>query len=285
AREREERDKWQRIKKLQEDLAAAETNNSTGAAERRGQAVDNKQRLESNGAELYSGDETRRQLSATEVQARKDAVSRTEAEHAKASQETSDRNYQAKLSLQDHFAQRETVVAQRQTNAHEAVVAQTDQLGAAETARIAKANERRTTEREAVVQRMDGVGQPPSRPNGNETNQRAVEDEKRTASARETTYAQNSEQSRARAKEHVEGLNTGQQRTFAEFNRNKLAQEYPPGVTEESLTEGNKVIIRRVVVNGNKGDEYTKVIAKSGVYFFKNGQSITEVIWIKETEG
>ena len=76
-----------------------------------------------------------------------------------------------------------------------------------------------------------------------------------------------------------------QPRDFANYNRNKLAQEYPEGVTEESSTEGNKVIIRRIVVKGNRADEYSKVIAKWGIYYFKNGQSITEAIWTRETEG
>ncbi|MBL7984460.1 MAG: hypothetical protein JNM91_05645, partial [Flavobacteriales bacterium] len=44
------------------------------------------------------------------------------------------------------------------------------------------------------------------------------------------------------------------------------------------------VIVRRVVVQGNKADNYTKVIGKSHTYYFKNGQSITEWIWAKETE-
>jgi hypothetical protein len=34
-----------------------------------------------------------------------------------------------------------------------------------------------------------------------------------------------------------------------------------------------------VVVQGNKADEYSKVIAKWGTFYFKNGQSISESIW------
>ena len=89
----------------------------------------------------------------------------------------------------------------------------------------------------------------------------------------------------ARNKAALDATPVDQPRDFADYNRNKLAQEYPPGVTEESYTEGNKVIIRRVVVNGNRGDEYSKVIAKWGIFYFKNGQSITEAIWTRETEG
>ena len=40
----------------------------------------------------------------------------------------------------------------------------------------------------------------------------------------------------------------------------------------------------RLVVNGNKADEYSKVIAKWGTFYFKNGQSISEQIWSVNTE-
>jgi len=81
----------------------------------------------------------------------------------------------------------------------------------------------------------------------------------------------------------LDNLPRNQPRSEEDYNRSKLAQEYPPGVTEESYTEGNKVIIRRVVVVGNKADEFSKVIAKWGTFYFKNGQSISEVTWSKET--
>jgi hypothetical protein len=73
-------------------------------------------------------------------------------------------------------------------------------------------------------------------------------------------------------------------RPYTEYNRNQLASHYPQGVTEESYTEGNKVIIRRVVVQGNKADEYSKVIAKWGSFYFMNGQSISERSWTVNTE-
>ena len=44
------------------------------------------------------------------------------------------------------------------------------------------------------------------------------------------------------------------------------------------------MIIRRVLVNGNKADDYSKVIAKWGTFYFKNGQSITEMVWSRDTE-
>ena len=112
----------------------------------------------------------------------------------------------------------------------------------------------------------------------------ALEEEKRARMAREAAIARTSEQIRERNKQQIDATPVGQQRAFADYNRNQLALDYPQGVTEESYTEGNKVIIRRVVVNGNKADEYSKVIAKYGIFYFKNGQSITEMIWANETE-
>ena len=65
--------------------------------------------------------------------------------------------------------------------------------------------------------------------------------------------------------------------------RSELADNYPQGVTEESSTLGNKVIITRIVISGNTGDEYKKVVDKAGEYYFKNGISISENTWNRET--
>ena len=75
-----------------------------------------------------------------------------------------------------------------------------------------------------------------------------------------------------------------EQRAFSDYNRGELANEFPQGVTEQSTMEGNKVVIRRIVVQGNKADDYKKVIGKAGTSYFKNGLSITEWIWVRETE-
>lgn len=75
----------------------------------------------------------------------------------------------------------------------------------------------------------------------------------------------------------------GNAKAHTEFFRMALAMEYPQGVTEESSTLGNKVIITRIVVHGSKGDEYRKVLDRAGNYYFKNGQSISEITWNRET--
>ena len=114
--------------------------------------------------------------------------------------------------------------------------------------------------------------------------QLVVDEEKRALLAREKNYVQNSANSRSSAQQKLNEMPADRPRATADHNRSKLAEEYPEGVTEESYTEGNKVIIRRVVVNGGRADEYSKVIAKWGTFYFKNGQSITEGMWRKETE-
>lgn len=93
----------------------------------------------------------------------------------------------------------------------------------------------------------------------------ALADEQRQKNANELASAQ------AGAKE------------YTDYYRTELALEYPQGVTEESSTMGNKVIITRIVVKGNRGDEYKKVLDKAGNYYFKNGQSISEQTWNRET--
>ena len=84
--------------------------------------------------------------------------------------------------------------------------------------------------------------------------------------------------------ERLANMRLNQARSSKDYNQSELAKKYPEGVTEESYSEGNKVIIRRVVVKGNKADEYSKVIAKWGTFYFKNGQSISETIWMDQTD-
>lgn len=71
----------------------------------------------------------------------------------------------------------------------------------------------------------------------------------------------------------------------ADLFKNDLAKKYPAGVTEETLKEGSNKITRRIVVTGNKGVLYTKKETSFGtVYYFKDGNPITEQEWDKETK-
>ena len=74
-----------------------------------------------------------------------------------------------------------------------------------------------------------------------------------------------------------------------DINTQKLALEYPEGITEKMFQRTNsrgdiiEVTILRIVVRGNKGDQYKKVKSKWGESFFKNGGITTEYIWDTET--
>ena len=72
-------------------------------------------------------------------------------------------------------------------------------------------------------------------------------------------------------------------------NIQKLAQLFPEGVTEkvyerkDSNGDVSEVTIIRIVVIGNKGDEYKKVRSKWGINYFKNGVAISQQIWDTDT--
>lgn len=66
--------------------------------------------------------------------------------------------------------------------------------------------------------------------------------------------------------------------------RIELAETFPSGITESETEQGNKVITTRVVVHDGKGDEYKKVVHNwGGVFYFKNGDAVTERVWNLET--
>jgi hypothetical protein len=111
-----------------------------------------------------------------------------------------------------------------------------------------------------------------------------VQDQKVNEEDRQKTITDLAKARTEAVAERLASIPMDHKRPYTEYNRNQLASHYPQGVTEESYTEGNKVIIRRVVVQGNKADEYSKVIAKWGTFYFKNGQSISERSWTVNTE-
>ena len=55
-------------------------------------------------------------------------------------------------------------------------------------------------------------------------------------------------------------------------------------VTEDKIIEGNKIVIVRTVTQGDQVDTYKMVVAKWGTFYFKNGKSISQLTWERETE-
>ncbi len=76
---------------------------------------------------------------------------------------------------------------------------------------------------------------------------------------------------------------------FSDANVDPLASTYPQGVTEKSFQRKNakgeiiEFTILRIVVEGNKANEYKKVTTQWGVNYFKNGSAISQHIWDTET--
>lgn len=71
----------------------------------------------------------------------------------------------------------------------------------------------------------------------------------------------------------------------SENYRKYLATIHKAGWTEEQYKEGKKEITKRVYVKEKHGDEYLMVKHHYGaVYYFKNGESISYMTWVAETE-
>ncbi|MBI4946272.1 MAG: hypothetical protein HY840_07720 [Bacteroidetes bacterium] len=65
----------------------------------------------------------------------------------------------------------------------------------------------------------------------------------------------------------------------------ELRSKYPAGVTEEEHVEGNKTILRRVVIKDDYAGVYTRVTHNwGGVYFFKDNDPITETMFENESK-
>lgn len=286
AREREEAEKYERIRKFRSALQEEEAANADEASTRRNEGVEQKERIMEEGAQLYLGNDRRRNDRAEELLAYQEALERAEAERRQRSAGVRIASYQDNLNTVDAHGQQARTWDERQVERVRGMESTKENILGADEARVEASQQRTADARGAVLAASSAMDDLQRRGSGlSEEQRRQVEDDKRALQVREAAYAQTSADARAIAKEKLNNTPPDQPRAFADYNRSKLAQEYPEGVTEESYTEGNKVIIRRVVVNGNKADEYSKVIAKWGTFFFKNGQSITEAIWRKDTEG
>jgi len=89
---------------------------------------------------------------------------------------------------------------------------------------------------------------------------------------------------RDQANEEARGTDYSGKKDVNDYAQGSLASQYQQGVTEETYEEGTSKVVKRVVVNGNKADEYKMVVNKSGTYYFKNGFSISKTTWKIDTE-
>ncbi len=63
-----------------------------------------------------------------------------------------------------------------------------------------------------------------------------------------------------------------------------LAKEYNEGITQRTYQDGQRTVTERIVVKGEKGNEYKRVEHPwGGKFYFKNGLPISEETWNQET--
>lgn len=71
----------------------------------------------------------------------------------------------------------------------------------------------------------------------------------------------------------------------SEAYHTELAKRYPQGATTRSYKEGNKNITKTIIVKGEIGTEYTRIqYSWGGVYYFRNGEAISKILWEKDTK-
>lgn len=284
ARAREEAEKYERIKKLKADVNEEELGNATTAATRREGGVAQKRSYEE-GAGLYQGRDGMRRSYLDELAARKEGLAEAEHQRRERFDAVRDQAYAGKVGTETAIAERSTTWNERHERSVEG--AQAEQEAFRERmAQVAQAGTDRSGQAKAQADAL-AAEQARMKERGDrlqEEQNTQVAAEKQRLADREAQLINRSQDQRLAQKEQLDRTPLNQPKSFNDYNRSKLATEYPQGVTEESYTEGNKVIIRRVVVNGNKADEYSKVIAKWGTFYFKNGQSISEQVWIRDTQ-
>ena len=114
----------------------------------------------------------------------------------------------------------------------------------------------------------------------------AYNDKNMTSAADKAINDEKDDYSRASLIENMKNISITDN---AENNTQQLALDYPEGVTEKMYERKNsrgdvvEVTIIRIVIRGNKGDEYRKVTSKWGLSYFKNGGVISEYMWDTES--
>mgnify|MGYP001001606039 CR=1 FL=1 len=285
AREREEQEKYERIKKLKADQEDSIHTYTDRSWQRRDGAVQAKQVIVQSNERIFTGSDAQRQKYEEELAAQKAAWEQRQHEVESRNQHERSEAYAAKEQMESQVVDRSGTWKERHGDRAEASESNKEALQQAGEDR-AQAAATRTEQARTEVEHQSQANvdmQQRGRERAQGLLDQVAMDKERHAD-REQQQINRSADARMAAQEKLNSIPGTEQRSFADYNRSKLAAEYPQGVTEESSTEGNKVIIRRVVVQGNKADEYRKVIAKSGTFYFKNGQTISEWIWSHDTE-
>lgn len=110
-----------------------------------------------------------------------------------------------------------------------------------------------------------------------------IERQKRDAEFAERERANKSSNGRYEARKEAFAKDIGEPKKEEQYKAIPGTENLKQGVTENSYKLGNKMVTERLVKVGNKVDKYKKVVSKSAIYYFRNGQSITDETWKEAT--
>ncbi len=175
----------------------------------------------------------------------------------------------------------EEAQAQRPYNVYPKVIIADIELSMKDTLEILRAEER--IQKEAPKPKVETPEKPETKPDSTTTEDRMRRLDEWEASERKRREAQREAEEK---KEPAPQTITGdvEQMTLADYQK-ELANTFPEGVSETVEKEGNRTTTTRVVVKDGSGNEYKKVVHEwGGVFYFKNGEAVTERTWKSETE-
>ncbi|MEO8733230.1 MAG: hypothetical protein ABI373_02755, partial [Flavobacteriales bacterium] len=284
ARQREEAEKYEKIKNMQDTVAQQQANNAAKALERQQGYLEKNNAYVSAEGQLFVGSQEMRKQNEENLKAFKANLAERKKEVV--AQDQSDREQAIAANAAEVSAiDGSTAQWQQRSEANAAAAATQQEQWMERISDRTKAGQQRTDAAMAQAQAQSAAiaARQDQGKADLEKKRDEVQDQKVSEENRQKALTNQSDQRTKAESDRLASIPMDHQRAYTDYNRNKLASQYPQGVTEESYTEGNKVIIRRVVVQGNKADEYSKVIAKWGTFYFKNGQSISEQYWTNNT--
>lgn len=285
AREREEAEKYLRIKRQRAFMDGRYEEQAGKADERHEASTRQNAEYVAAGQRLYEGGDAARLRNQAEIEAQKQAQAEQHRKWVRRSETATSAAMEQKENLGADISQRQISLGNEQGNRAQEVLdaraawqqrmANAEQAARQRTGNAQEQLELTAQQRASSQEKLDGLA---------EQQRQTLERDKQGWEARQRQVTAAARDRESGTQERLATVSPNQPKSYADYARSELAAQYPQGVTEESYTEGNKVIIRRVLVQGNKADEYSKVIAKWGTFYFKNGQSISEHIWTVNTE-
>lgn len=173
----------------------------------------------------------------------------------------------------------------RPYNVYPKVIIADIELSMKDTLKVLREAERQAERKQPPKDKPEITKEPKEKPQLTETKEETIERLSRWEADVRRDRERAREQQETEPATPVESTEGDVKQMSVEEYQRELAQMYPKGITENVTREGNKQITTRIVVNGDKGNEYKKVEHDwGGVFYFKNGDAVTERVWKQETE-